>query len=82
MAVVKVLDVERKSDVAATEVHKVFAEEYDRIIQETGRMSGFVIVAFDDHGVPVSTVHLGEMFPIPPPMLPDIVKQCTISHVF
>jgi len=81
-AKVHVIDKDTPRDVAATIVHKEFAEVYDYMIKETGRMSGFFVVTFDDEGNPHYRQHLGEFFPIPPPMLPEIIKQISVQETY
>lgn len=82
IAQVRVLDKDTSRDKAANEVHKEFAEVYDHLIKETGRMSGFFVVAFDDEGNPNFRLHVGEYFPIPTPMLPEIIKQIAVQETY
>ena len=79
---IRVIDNSTRVDRASNEVHAAFAEAYDDMLKETGGMSAFFIVCFDHSGAPVSMLHMGTEFPIPPPMLPEIVKQCAITQVY
>lgn len=82
MSSLRVIDGNTHRDIAANEMRNVFGEAADDVLNETGRVSGFVIVAFDDQGNPTWRVEFGEMFPIPSPLVPDIVKQCVSSTIY
>lgn len=82
MKVVSRLDPETKRYKAGNDV----LQEYNRICEELSLscqpMSAFVIVVFDDHGHPQWSVHSGEYFPMPTPMLPGVVKDIVTSEVY
>lgn len=82
MAELRVLNKETPRDKATVEVHKAFAESYDEMIKETGRMSGFIVLTFDDQGNPTLKMHVGEYFPIPTPMLPKIASDFITAEVY
>lgn len=74
--------VETARDKAANDVTKEFAEAYDDMMKTTDRMSGFFVCTFDDEGNLAGRLHMGSYFPIPPPMLPEIIKQAVIEEVY
>lgn len=68
-------------DVEANEVHKQFAVESEVMTTETERMAGFVIVTWDDEGYMHSSLHVGEMSPLPMAMIPHLVKDYLKAHI-
>jgi hypothetical protein len=77
-----VLNTELPRDKAANEVAAQFASFTEGVTTIVDRMSGFYIVVFDDEGNPYSTMHFGEMFPMPMPMVPDVVRECCVQDVY
>lgn len=77
-----VLNTELPRDKAANDVAAQFASKTLELTSEVDRMSGFFIVVFDDEGNPSSTVHFGDMFPMPTPMVPDVVRECCVQDVY
>lgn len=69
-------------DAAANECLTEFAKETEELSKSVDRMSGFVIICLDDEGFPTSSVHFGQRFPVPPVMLPEIVKEAVLAHVY
>lgn len=78
----KVIDNETARDRAANDVAAMFAQACFEATVQTARMSGFVVVTFDEFGKPTCSYHTGDYFPIPPTTLPKIVKQCTRAKVY
>jgi len=76
------LDTERPRDIAANEVLAKFAEFTEDLSVQVGRMSGFWVVVFDDEGNPMTSMYMGERFPLPLPMVPDIVRECCTNDVY
>lgn len=69
-------------DIAANEAQAKFAEFTEKLSVGIGRMSAFVAIVFDDQGNPMSSWYAGDMFPIPTPMVPGIIKDIVTSDVY
>jgi hypothetical protein len=71
-----------KADKEANEVLTHFARAAEELTTSVDRMSGFVILAIDDHGFPSAVSHFGNNFPIPPVMMPGIAKTAIEAIVY
>lgn len=78
----RVINSETPQDKAANEVLAEFAALTDELSKEVEHMSAFVLICFDDHGNPQMRLHVGDMFPMPTPLLPMVVKECTNALVY
>lgn len=82
VARLRVLNSETKQAKAANEVLAEFASVTDELTKEVEHMSAFFVICFDDHGNPVSRLHVGEMFPMPTPLIPMVAKECATATVY
>ena len=80
--VVVALNTELPQDIAANNVQAKFAQHTLDLSVEIGRMSGFVIVVFDDEGNPMSSLYFGDYFRIPRPMVPKVVEQLCTTDIY
>lgn len=80
--VLRRIDGSTARDAEANEVLATFAKETLELSKEVERMSAFLVVAFDDEGFITSRLYYGHNFPIPPPMLPDIIRDAVVSDVY
>jgi hypothetical protein len=78
----RVINSQTAADKEANNVLAEFAHVTEELTKSVDRMSGFVIVAVDDHGFPTAMSHFGNNFPIPPVMMPEIVKTATEALVY
>jgi hypothetical protein len=82
MADFRVIGPDTQKDIAANEVNKKFADVYDGLLTSVDRMTGFIVIVFDEYGAPQWKVFVGEKFPIPTPMLPEVAKECARASVY
>jgi hypothetical protein len=70
------------ADIEANRMLAEFAAATEKVSIDVDGMSGFIVVAFDEHGYPTFTYAIGKNCPIPPPMLPSIVKDIVTTQVY
>jgi hypothetical protein len=70
------------ADREANGVLAEFAAATETVSTTVDRMSAFIVIAFDDHGFPTFSHHIGKNFPIPTPMLPAILKDIAVQQVY
>lgn len=78
----RVIGPDTAKDAEANKTNKAFAESYDELLTTHKRMTGFMVVVFDEKGNPYWHVYMGEHFPLPSPMLPEVLKQCALAAVY
>jgi len=66
----------------AKDVLDHFANSTLAVTTQCSDMSGFVVIAWDDHGVPTTARHLGKNNPVPFMMIPDIVRDILKTELF
>lgn len=70
-----VVRIDRNRDVEANDVHAKFAELTEKSATNCERMAGFVVVVWDDEGIMSFEPYMGHMSPIPPVLVPGIIKD-------
>lgn len=71
-----------KKDQTANETLALFAKATEDVSVAAKRMSGFIVIAFDEDGTPKASAFLSHLFPMPTPMLPVTAYEVARSFVY
>lgn len=82
MSNLRVINGGTRSDVEANKLRGQFGEDCDDMLKGIELFTGYVVVVFDEHGEANFRLNTSPDFPVPTPMLPEILKQLTASIVF
>lgn len=77
-----VVDGDTRRSKEANQVLAEFAAMTEKMTTTIDYMSGFIVIGFDDQGHVYSAMYLGEMFPIPSPLLPSIAEKAVTTRVY